>query len=212
MTKIKICGLTRIEDVEAVNQSHPDYVGFVFAKSKRQLTIDKAADLVAKLRPDIDKVGVFGNEKMDSILKICQSGVIDIVQLHGDEPEEDVLRLKEKGICVLRALRVKTISNLARSNMTVADYPLLDTYHPERYGGTGESFDWSDLCAVNRPFFLAGGISCENVKEAIRTGAYCLDVSSGAETNGVKDPEKIAYLCRIVHASNEIAERKEEHE
>jgi len=200
MTKIKICGLTRSCDIEAVNKYRPDYVGFVFAKSKRQITEDGAAVLKSQLDSGILAVGVFVNEHIDHIAKMANAGIIDVVQLHGDESENYVKLLKSKTKArIIRAVRVGEAVDLEIADATMADFPLLDTYHKDAYGGTGMCFDWSYLKAASRPYFLAGGIGCDNITEAKKTGAYCLDVSSGAETDGYKDADKIAFLCQKAH-------------
>lgn len=199
MSKLKICGLTRLCDIETVNKYRPDFIGFVFAKSKRQISIDCAALLKSKLHHDIKAVGVFVNEKSDVVAEIANANLIDIIQLHGDESEEfiNLLRNKTK-VPIIRAVRVAEEVDLEMADKTMADFPLLDTYHKGVYGGTGQCFDWTYLSNFSRPYFLAGGIGCDNIEEAKKTGAYCLDISSGAETDGLKDPRKIEFLCRKV--------------
>jgi len=200
MPKIKICGLTRVCDIEAVNKYRPDYVGFVFAKSKRQIAPDQVAFLKSKLDTDILAVGVFVNEDISHVAKLSNAGIIDVVQLHGDEDEAYIRLLKSKTkVPIIRAVRIAEVVDLEIADATMADFPLLDTYHKDSYGGTGMSFDWSYLKSFSRPYFLAGGIGEDNIVEAINTGAYCLDISSGAETDGYKDPDKIAFLCQKAH-------------
>lgn len=193
MAKIKICGLSRMEDINAVNEILPDYIGFVFAKSKRQINEIVARDLKAKLNPVIKAVGVFVNEEMERIIHLCNTGVFDIIQLHGDETEEYLLKLRSSVTKpVIKAVRVREAEDISKARLIHCDYLLLDTYKEERYGGSGEAFDWSIRTKLQRPFFLAGGIDLENVSRAIRTmHPYCIDVSSGVETEGWKDPAKI---------------------
>lgn len=200
MTKLKICGLTRLCDIEAVNKSGPDFAGFVFADSRRKVSIKEATVLKSHLNSNILAVGVFVNESMDQISKIANAGIIDIVQLHGDESEEYIYKLKTKiKLPVIRAIRVAELVDLEMAEATCADFVLLDTYHKGVYGGTGKCFDWSNLHYLQRPYFLAGGIDLENIVAAKKTGAYCLDISSGAETLGYKDSEKIEVMCQMTH-------------
>ena len=120
--------------------------------------------------------------------------------MHGDEDEAYIRLLKSKTkVPIIRAVRIAEVVDLEIADATMADFPLLDTYHKDSYGGTGMSFDWSYLKSFSRPYFLAGGIGEDNIVEAINTGAYCLDISSGAETDGYKDPDKIAFLCQKAH-------------
>lgn len=193
MSKIKICGLTRKQDIDAVNAAVPDYIGFVFAKSKRQIDEVMAKALKELLNSSIKAVGVFVNEEIKNVVKLCGSHVIDLIQLHGDENEDYIKRLKN---CVpnkiIKAIRVKDPEDIRKAMEFSCDYLLLDAYHDCKYGGTGKSFDWSMIYDINKPYFLAGGINSGNITQAIeRYRPYCIDVSSGVETNGYKDPEKI---------------------
>lgn len=202
MTKIKICGLSRKEDILAVNDALPDYIGFVFAKSRRQISDEKALELKELLCPKILSVGVFVNDEIERIKQLCNRGIIDIVQLHGDETSAYIHKLRE---CitnpVIKALRV---SERGISDETLAipcDYLLLDTYHKEQYGGSGLSFDWNVIPRLSKPYFLAGGIGKNNVMEAIdRMKPYCVDVSSAVETEGNKDADKINEIVKLVRS------------
>lgn len=200
MAKIKICGLTRKEDIAAVNQYMPDYIGFVFAGSRRKVTGETAKELKEKLNPAIRAAGVFVNEEISVIERICRENIIDIVQLHGDEGLEYVMELKKRiQKPVIKAFRIQNYSQLEEAGNFNSDMLLLDAYHPETYGGSGKSFDWNLLKGLKRPYFLAGGIDAGNIETAIKEySPYCIDVSSGAETKGQKDPEKIAELISIV--------------
>lgn len=201
-TRVKICGLTRPCDVEYVNASRPDYVGFVFAGTKRKLDSKRAAALRALLDPGITAVGVFIDEEIPVLLRLLREGIIDMVQLHGREDEAYIRRLKEEAGCpVIKAFSIRTEEDIKRAKQCSADYIMLDNGP----GGTGESFDWSLMRSVYRPFFLAGGLDCENVTQALRLGAFALDVSSGVESGGVKDPEKIARFIGQVRAAEERA-------
>ena len=197
MTKIKICGLTRLEDIEAVNTYLPDYIGFVFAKSKRQLSLEKAKSLKALLNPKIQAVGVFVNESVESIIKFEKENVIDMIQLHGDEDEDYMrtLRLQTK-LPIIKALRIKEkVTITDRGN---ADFLLLDKHIEGIYGGGGQCFDWNSIEEIAVPYFLAGGINLDNVYQALVKGPYAIDVSSGVETHGVKDKDKIGEIVQIV--------------
>ncbi len=201
MPKIKLCGLTRQSDIEAVNIANPDYIGFVFAKSRRQINEEKAKQFKQFLSPYIQVVGVFVNEKIEKIINLCNSNIIDMIQLHGDEDNEYIRKLKE---CVpnkiIKAVRVKESQDVERAIEIVADYILFDTYHREQYGGTGETFDWNLISKVDKPYFLAGGINADNVYEAIKLcNPFCIDISSGVETNGYKDPKKILHIIDKVN-------------
>ena len=196
MTKIKICGLSRLADIEAVNAARPDYIGFVFAESRRKVTPAEAARLKARLSPAILTVGVFVNAPPETILSLTAAGIIDWIQLHGSESPETIRFLKEKsGRPVLKAFSIQTPADLELAAATPADFPLLDNGK----GGTGETFDWSLFQEQEKPFFLAGGLSPENVKEAVeRFHPYAVDVSSGVETDGYKDYEKMKAFMDAV--------------
>jgi len=197
MSRVKICGLCRLEDIEAVNQALPDYIGFVFAPSKRKIDIEVAAMLKEKLDTRIKAVGVFVNEDISVILQIIQNGIIDLIQLHGDEDDLYIRRLKEAcNYPVIKAVNVSdTLPVLPKS----ADYLLFDTLSAQR-GGGGKAFDWHILKEYrNIPYFLAGGLSTENVDNAIHLlSPFCVDVSSGVEMNGIKDSEKINEFVKAV--------------
>lgn len=192
-TKIKICGLTRMEDVECVNRWRPDYIGFVFAKSRRQVTAEQAQKLKAALNPGIRAVGVFVNEEPEIIGSLCRRGIIDLVQLHGDEDEAYMRRLGEwTDAPVIRAVRVRSREQILKAQETDCQYLLLDTYHPGQYGGGGETFDPALIPPLRKPWFLAGGLEGENVLEKIRRfHPFGVDVSSGVESQGRKNPGKI---------------------
>lgn len=205
MTGIKICGISRIDDIEAVNRHLPDYIGFVFAKSKRMVSLEEAAVLKKLLNPSIKTVGVFVNEDTDKIIRLCNLKIIDAIQLHGDEDKAYILGLKEKvGIPVIKAVRVRTKQDIKDAENLPCDYLLLDTYKENAYGGTGNVFDWSLIPKKTdrkKPIFLAGGINRDNLSDAIKTAEpYCVDISSGVETAGKKDPEKIKEVISLLRA------------
>ncbi len=200
MTKIKICGLVREQDIAAVNMVHPDYIGFVFAESKRRIDADRARELKTLLAPGIEAVGVFVNEKIEKVKELCSSGVIDLIQLHGDEDEDYIKELRNSiSSKIIKAVRVRDTESIIKAAQTSADFILLDAYREGRYGGVGMSFDWSLIPELDKPFFLAGGICPDNVEMAIGLHSpYCIDVSSGVETDGYKDPKKISAIVAKV--------------
>lgn len=195
-TKVKLCGMTRPEDILVVNKLKPDYVGFVFwPKSKRALTRDRAQELREMLSPDIPAVGVFVDEDPEVILSLVGAGIIQVVQLHGHETEETLNWLRERtDVPLWKAFKVRGPEDVEAANASSADLVLLDNGY-----GTGEPFDWTLMKDVRRPFLLAGGLTPENAEDAIgRFRPYGLDVSSGIETDGVKDPEKMTEFVRRV--------------
>ena len=196
MTKIKICGLRREQDIRYANELMPDYIGFVFLKGKmRYVTFEEAAHLRSLLDPAIPAVGVFVNEPVENVIRLLQSGTIQIAQLHGQEDEAYAEELGRAGDhCIVRAFAVRSSEDILRAFAFPADYPLLDNGK-----GTGETFDWSLFQEQEKPFFLAGGLSPENVKEAIECfHPYAVDVSSGVETDGFKDYEKMKAFMDAV--------------
>jgi phosphoribosylanthranilate isomerase len=197
MTKIKICGLSREADIEAVNRVLPDYIGFVFAESRRKVSMETAAALKVKLDTRIQAVGVFVNEDIERIAEIYRRGIIDIVQLHGDE--DDVYINELKNLCCCPVIKAVGVSSFLPALSNGADFLLFDTLTKQR-GGTGTAFDWNILKDYReRPYFLAGGLSIENVEAAVRLlHPYCVDVSSGVETEEVKDARKINEICKTV--------------
>ena len=188
--KIKLCGLTRPCDIEAVNELQPDYIGFVFAKkSRRYVSPEKAEELKAMLAPGIQAVGVFVNEEPEQIVSLLEAGTIDVAQLHGQEGERKIRRLRElTDHPLIQAFRIDTEQDVERANASTADYVLLDS----GAGGTGTVFDWDLLQAIRRPYFLAGGLDTENLGTVkAKLNPYGVDVSSGIETDGYKDKEKM---------------------
>lgn len=207
--KVKMCGISKVETIPAVVDAKPDYMGLVFAPSKRQVTVEQAKTLVEELHKQyavrynsetIKTVGVFVNETVENLLKIAEEVKLDVIQLHGDEDESFIQILKEQSnVEVWKAVQVRSAADAEKWIDSSADMLLFDAYHKDERGGTGEVFDWSSLDEFERPFMLAGGIDSTNVARAIRTvRPYGLDISSGIETNGVKDDEKIKAFTNIV--------------
>ena len=205
--KVKICGLRREEDICCVNAYLPDYIGFVFyPESKRYVTGEQAQKLKEKLDPRIRAVGVFVNADPDEVIALLQKNIIDIAQLHGQESEEQLRKIREQtGKPVIRAVKVTEETNLQEAYQTDADYILLDNGM-----GSGKPFPWDVILKqlaqealqekiCRKPFFLAGGISPENMERAAEAfRPYALDLSSSVETDGVKDPEKIRKLMETI--------------
>ena len=201
--RLKICGLSRPCDIEWVNDAGVDFAGFVFARSRRQVSPEQAKQLHSMLKKEIPAVGVFVNETIETIVGLVEDGVIDWVQLHGQEDEAYINELKSKVSCpVIQAFSIRTKEDVLRARESCADYILLD----QGGGGTGRTFDWSLLerskAAENKtPFFLAGGLGVDNLEEAIRrTRPFAVDLSSSLETDGRKDAGKIREAVRIVRA------------
>lgn len=196
MTKIKFCGLTRLCDIRAANELSPEYIGFVFApESRRYIPPCKAAELKAALHPDIWAAGVFVNENAETVAEFLNGGLIDIAQLHGGEDREYIKRLRKlTDKPLIQAFRIRTESDIANAGLSSADYVLLDSG-----AGTGKAFDWRLIQGFKKPFFLAGGLDPDNAGEAVRQlHPYGVDVSSGIETDGVKDKHKMAAFAAAV--------------
>lgn len=202
MAKIKICGLRREEDIAFVNEYRPDFIGFVFAPSKRQVTREKAVSLKRQLRNDIIALGVFVNQPPEEIVSCVEQGAIDWIQLHGDESEDMIRKLKERlSVPILKAVRVKKEEDIREADKLSCDYLLLDAFSPSAYGGTGQRFSWDMIPKdIRHPYFLAGGIDSANIREALKTDCYAVDVSGGAETRGYKDKKKIEQLVKAVRS------------
>lgn len=204
-TKIKICGLKRMEDIQMVNQFNdnlrPDYVGFVFANSSRQVDEKTAASLRERLLPEIPVVGVFVRESIERIARLCRAETIQLIQLHGEEDEEYVKRLREEvqDIPVIRAVRVRSREQILEAGNMDCEYLLLDTYVKGTYGGSGQQFDKRLIPELDKPYFLAGGLDAGNVRENIEAcSPYAVDVSSAVETDGIKDAIKIQEFIERV--------------
>ena len=196
MTKIKLCGLTRPNDIEAVNELMPEYIGFVFAKnSRRYISPEEASKLKKMLNPKIKAVGVFVNEKINTVASLLNKGVIDLAQLHGTEDDRYIEKLRSITFKpIIKAFQVRTSDDVMNAQSSKADFILLDSGK-----GSGQSFDWELIKNISRPYFLAGGLDSENITTAVRSlKPYAVDLSSGIETDGVKDKKKMTAFTNAV--------------
>lgn len=204
--KTKICGLKSLHEIAIVNKYSPDYVGFVFAGEKRKIDEEVALSLRRELSRDIQSVGVFVNESIDRIAKMCEKNIIQLVQLHGDEDRDYINFLKLKvGAPIIKAVRVQSVEQILEALTLPCDYFLYDTYSVISYGGEGKRFDETILTEVykeslnneskeflQKPYFIAGGLTAQNVSLLdSKLEPYGVDVSSGVECKGQKDEEKI---------------------
>ena len=212
MQKIKLCGMMKPCDIEYANRVKPDLVGFIFANTRRKISAAQAKQFRKALDAEIPAVGVFVNEDISVITSLVQDGCIDMIQLHGEEDADYIRRLRE--ICdvpVIKAVKVQTVEQIRQAAALPVDYLLLDTYRKGVLGGTGEAFDWELLREAKaaagdtaegelfgKPYFLAGGLHAGNLREAAALGSYGLDVSSGIETEGSKDFDKMVEVVNIV--------------
>lgn len=197
MTKIKMCGIMSLKDADVLNEIMPEYVGFVFAKQSRRYISEKTACMLRKrLNTNIKTVGVFVNENPKNIANYCKKNIIDIVQLHGDEDDEYIKRLRflidNK---IIKAFSIDSANDCTAAQNSTADYVLLDNGK----GGTGKAFDWSLLSEINRDYFLAGGLNPDNVSNAVSMlHPFAVDVSTGIETNSIKDENKMRrFACAV---------------
>lgn len=217
--KVKLCGIRRKEDIHYVNEHKPDYIGFIFAKSKRQISKETAKELASHLHKDIKKVGVFVNENIDHLVEIASAIPLDIIQIHGDEDADYILELRERlnskqegfsKVEIWKAIRVMNKESIILAAKSNCDKIVLDAYKEGVYGGTGELIDISLVKEYKRiskiPFIVAGGINSSNIKKVIElTEPYGVDISSGIETEGYKDKDKIKDIMKIIQGVNEMS-------
>ena len=198
MPKIKICGIKRLEDIGIVNKYKPDYIGFVFAESKRKVTRDLAYRLKQDLDADIIAVGVFVDSPVEEIVELFEGGIIEMAQLHGSESEQYIQNLKQKTddeLKIINAIEISKETDLSKFDNSQSDYLLFDSGK-----GSGKTFDWNLIKKdIKKEFFLAGGLSSSNVMEAIEQfNPYAIDLSSSLETDGVKDENKIKEIMELI--------------
>lgn len=199
MTKIKICGMMREQDILAANEAKPDFVGFIMVDWERHyITEETAKHFKNLLDSNIQAVGAFVDAPINTVIRCLNDGIIDIAQLHGNESDDYVKQVKkETGKTIFKAGGIKTIDDIQKLVKSSADYILLDTPG----GCTGNSFDWNLIKGIERPYILAGGLNIDNLADAInRFHPYAVDLSSGAETNKMKDPEKMKKLVQIARS------------
>ncbi|MCI8308112.1 MAG: phosphoribosylanthranilate isomerase [Lachnospiraceae bacterium] len=199
--------MTRECDIAYANEAQPDYAGFVFAGTKRKISRDMAVRFRKKLSDKIKAVGVFVDEDVTVVSDMLNEGIINIAQLHGSEDNDYILKLKRMTGCeVIKAVRVAAKEDITRAHKLEADYLLFDAYIEGTYGGTGETFRWDIVDSAYRaiqmeeqkPFFLAGGIHAENVCGAAALSPYGIDISTGIETGGYKDRDKMIDIVRRI--------------
>lgn len=212
-TYIKTCGMTRLEDIAAVNEAHPDMCGFIidFPKSKRSISAEQQIELASRLDPTICSVGVFVDAPISKIAKLAQIGSIQAVQLHGNEDETYLAHLRKQcTLPIIKAFQIRNANDLAKAKASSADMVLLDSGQ-----GSGKSFDWALLKTFNRPYLLAGGLSLQTIPEALNNlNPWGIDLSSGLETNGLKDRQKIQHATAIAHQTTpntNLTDPKEQH-
>ena len=199
MVKIKICGLKRLEDIKIVNKYKPDFIGFVFADSKRKVTPNLARQMKQNLDDSIQSVGVFVDAAIDEILEIHEQGIIDMAQLHGSESEDYIEKLKKKSnnqLKIINAIEMDDEKDLLEYDNSTADYLLFDSGK-----GSGKTFDWRLIRKdLKKEFFLAGGLNYQNISRAINEfDPYAIDLSSSVETNGYKDELKIKKVMEAMN-------------
>ena len=199
MVKIKICGLKRLEDIEIVNKYRPDYMGFVFADTKRKVSHELARQLKDKLDPEIISVGVFVDAPKEEIVELFENGTIEMAQLHGLESEDYIKDLKamtDNRLIVIKAIEMSQDTDLLKYDSSNADYLLLDSGK-----GSGKTFDWRLIRKdLKKDFFLAGGLNKDNVTQAIEEfEPYAVDLSSSLEVNGFKNEDKIKEIVEIIN-------------
>ena len=200
MTKIKLCGMRRVIDIQTANTLKVEFIGFVFwTKSKRMVTPEEASELKSILSPDIAAVGVFVDEKAETVAELLNRGTIDIAQLHGSEDEAYIRHLRTlTRKPLIQAFRIREQKDLEAAALSSAESVLLDAGK-----GDGITFDWTLLGDFSRPYFLAGGLTPENVSDAIdQLHPYAVDISSGIETDGIKDAEKMTAFVKAVRKEN----------
>jgi phosphoribosylanthranilate isomerase len=196
IVKVKICGITNYDDAAAAMDMGADLLGFNFyEKSPRFVQVDKAKEIIDKLPGFIDTAGVFVNASMEKIHEIKDLCQLNWVQLHGDETPQFCSQFLSHSVKTMKALRVKDQTDITKANSFFTDAILLDAFHPEKYGGTGITFDWNIVGHIDKRIFLAGGINPGNVTDAVELGVYGIDVCSGVEERpGKKDHKKMKKL------------------
>ncbi|MCK4886486.1 MAG: phosphoribosylanthranilate isomerase [Planctomycetes bacterium] len=196
IVKVKICGITNLEDARAAVDMGAEMLGFNFyKKSPRYIEPDKAAEIINKLAGFVDIVGVFVNSSFDEVRNITDKCSLNWVQMHGDETSQFCSHVGQLNVKTMRAIRVKDASDIDKAKEYFTNAILLDAFSPEKYGGTGIAFDWNIVGNIQKRVFLAGGITCDNAVEAVNLGVYGIDICSGIESEpGKKDYKKMQKL------------------
>ena len=205
MIYLKFCGMRRAEDIEYVNECRPDYVGFILSQGfKRTVSIEDFLALEKGLDNGIKKVGVFVNERPKNILELAEH--LDVIQLHGDEDHSTVMYYSEKTNCeIWKAVRAKNPEDIEREQEKSCEKLLIDSFSENSVGGTGKRINTEIVksAKIEKPFFIAGGITAENIAEIVRdTKPYGVDLSSGIETDGFKDLQKMKSIMEILREEN----------
>jgi len=201
IVKVKICGITNFEDAKAAMDMGADLLGFNFyPKSPRYITQTKAAQIINRLPGFMNIVGVFVDAKPEQIRDTISRCQLDWVQFHGSESPQFCRSFDSLNIRTMKALRVKDKTDIEKAEEYFTDAILLDAFDPQKYGGTGLSFDWNIVGHIGKRVFLAGGINPDNAPEAIRLGVYGIDICSGIEAEpGKKDHNKMKKLFENIH-------------
>ena len=198
--KIKFCGIRCEKDIEYVNELLPDYIGFVFAESKRRVSVEEAAEFRKKLDKRIKCVGVFVNETPENVLHTAEAVPLDVIQLHGDETAEYILKIRSKTDSeIWKAVRVSSPEAVKEAEKLDVDMLLLDSFSPSEYGGTGIPANLSYIkeSGIKKSFFLAGGLNSGNILEVTKeVNPYGVDISGGIETDGFKSREKMLEIIK----------------
>ena len=196
--KIKICGLKSLDDIKIINKAKTNYAGFIFAKnSKRKIDFNLALKMKENINPEIKVTGVFANQEIKEIAEL--TGIIDVIQLHGDEDNNYIKSLKE--MTDKKIIKAYKADNQLKENIenSLADYILIDSNSKSSFGGTGITFDWNIIPKTDKKIFLAGGLNINNIEKAIKmVNPYCLDINSGVETFGKKDEKKVIEIVKLI--------------
>lgn len=197
MNKVKICGIKTLAEVNIMNTVKPDYIGYVFAPSKRQVDVETAKQLSRQVHSDIIQVGVFVDATIEEIVAIVNLSIIQMIQLHGSENISYIETLKQHvNVPIIKAITLDETSDFKHLEQLPVDYLLFDS----KIAGSGICFDWKQIKAIKKTYFLAGGLHIDNIDEAFTlTNAYVYDISSGVEVNGFKDEIKTRTLVRRIH-------------
>lgn len=204
---VKFCGMRRVKDIEYANECRPDYVGFILSEGfKRSVDFGTFYELNTYLDKDIKRTGVFVNEPIENILHCAYNESLDVIQLHGGEDEKYIGKLRKHFSGeIWKAVRAKSPEDIEREQKKSCDKLLIDSFSENAYGGTGKRINTEIVknAEITKPFFIAGGITAENVSEIVRdVRPYGIDLSSGIETDGFKDFSKMKNIMRILKEEN----------